>query len=205
MDTRSIERSKSTGLPSTDAKTMDKLIEAYDGDSKFMKLLKEKSKFDKINGTYVNGMLPFCRQDTSKIHTNMNLVSTWRLSSKKPNLQNIPRADNDPMGIRSVFVAPIYLPDTDYSKLNIWTKPVHIITERKLSGFTWYVNSDYSQIELKVLAWYAGEQGMIDILKNGGDLHSWVAQKVFKLACEVDEVKDKYKPYRYRAKSVNFG
>jgi DNA polymerase I-like protein with 3'-5' exonuclease and polymerase domains len=205
MDTRDIDRSKTTGLPSTDSKSMDKLINGYAGDNQFMKTLKEKAKYDKINGTYVNGMLPFCRSDTGKIHTNMNLVSTWRLSSKKPNLQNIPRPDNDPMGIRGVFVAPTYDPAADYSHLNIWTKPVSIITEHKLSGLMMYANADYAQIELKVLAWYAGEQGMIDILAGGGDLHSWVAQKVFNLACEVEEVKEKFKPFRYQAKAVNFG
>lgn len=205
MDTRGIERSKTTGLPGTDAKTMAKLIETYSGDNQFMRILKEKSKYDKINSTYVNGMLPYCRQDTRKIHTNMNLVSTWRLSSKKPNLQNIPRADNDPLGIRGVFVAPKYDPQADYSHLNPFTKPVSIITEQKLSGLTFYIGSDYAQIELKVLAWFAGEQGMIDILANGGDLHSWVAVQVFKLACAVEEVKELYKPLRYQSKAVNFG
>jgi len=205
MDTRGIERSKTTGLPSTDAKTIDRLIDAYSGDSKFMEILKEKSKYDKILSTYVNGMLPYCRTDTDKLHTNINLVSTWRYSSKKPNLQNIPRADNDPMGIRGVFVAPIYDPNGDYSHLNPFTKPVHIITEKKLSGLTWYIGSDYSQIELKVLAWFANEKEMIKTLASGGDLHSWVAHKVFKLDCAVEEVKEKYKPFRYRAKAVNFG
>lgn len=205
MDTRDVSRSKDTGLPSTDAPTIDKLIENYGGDGEFMKVLKEKSKYDKILSTYVNGMLPFCRSDTDKIHTNMRLVSTWRLSSKKPNLQNCPRADNDPLGFRGVFIAPVYDPNGDYSHLNPFTKPVSIIAERKLSGLMFYVNSDYAQIELKVLAWYAGEKGMIDILANGGDLHSWVAHKVFKLACMLEEVKDLYKPFRYRAKKVNFG
>ena len=205
MDTRGIERSKKTGLPSTNADTIDRLISAYGEQSQFMKYLKEKAKYDKILSTYVEGMLPYCREDTGKIHTQLNLVSTWRLSSKKPNLQNIPRADNDPMGIRGVFVAPIYDPNADYSHLNPFTKPVHIITEKKLSGLTWYISADYSQIELKVLAWYANELGMIQTLATGGDLHSWVAHRVFKLDCPVEEVKERYKPYRYRAKKVNFG
>ena len=63
----------------------------------------------------------------------------------------------------------------------------------------------YSQIELKVLAWYAMEKSMIATLANGGDLHSVVARDVFKLDCTVEEVKERYKPYRYRAKKVNFG
>lgn len=225
------ERSKKTGLPSTDAKTQERMIESYDGDSPFMKILKEKSKYDKIFSTYVEGMLPFCRVDRDTLHSALNLVSTWRLSSKKPNLQNIPRPENDPMGIRGVFVAPflppsgqiilpekkILLPDKTPStseagriitpdQLNPFTaKTWHFIVERKLSGHTFYIGSDYAQIELKVLAWYAGEASMIETLATGGDLHSKTAKDVFKLQCTVEEVKELFKPFRYRAKTVNFG
>jgi DNA polymerase I-like protein with 3'-5' exonuclease and polymerase domains len=224
------ERSKDTGLPSTNAKVMDKLIEGYDGESPFMKILKEKSKYDKIFSTYVEGMLPFCRVDSDRLHSNLSLVSTWRLSSKKPNLQNIPRPENDPMGIRGVFIAPylppsgeiiipekrILLPDKSPSTsegrivtpddMNPWTaKTWNFIIKHKLSGHTFYVGSDYAQIELKVLAWYAGEASMIWALANGVDIHSKTAKDVFKLDCTVEEVKEKYKPYRYRAKTVNFG
>jgi DNA polymerase-1 len=205
VDTRNIARSKTTRLPSCGKDEIEKIIEAIPGDSSFVKLLKEKKKYDKILSTYVEGMLPFCREDTKKIHTNLNLVSTWRLSSKKPNLQNIPRADNDPLGIRAVFEAPVYNPNGDYSGLNVFTKPVSIITERKLSGYTFYIGSDYSQIELKVLAWFAQERRMMDILAHGGDLHSLVAKEVFKLDCAVEDVKKLHKPARYRSKKVNFG
>jgi DNA polymerase-1 len=67
------------------------------------------------------------------------------------------------------------------------------------------VGSDYAQVELKVLAWYAGEQSMIETLRNGGDMHSATAKEVFKLPCTVEEVKKLYKPYRYRSKKINFG
>lgn len=222
-----------SGLPTTNAETVDRFIENYDGDSPFMKILKEKSKYDKINSTYVNGMLPFCRTDTDRLHTALNLVNTWRLSSKKPNLQNIPRPDNDPMGIRSVFVAPflppsgeIILPDKRIlladkekteqlfaggeiitpDKLNDFTaKTWHFIVKQKLSGHVFYIGADYAQIELKVLAWFAREMGMINTLASGGDLHAWVAHRVFKLACLLEEVKELFKSHRYRAKKVNFG
>lgn len=119
---------------------------------------------------------------------------------------NCPRADNDPMGIREVFVAPTYDPKKDYSNLRSpLTRPTIYINTGKLSGETVWVGADYSQIELKVLAWYAGEKSMIDTLANGGDLHSKAAHDVFKLNCTLDEVKKLYKPFRYRAKKVNFG
>ena len=199
-----IERSKVTGLPSCDKDSMDMIIERFEGDTAFVKLLKEKKKYDTILTTFVNGLLPYCRKDTDKVHTNFNLVATWRYSSKKPNLQNIPRADNDPIGIRCIFEAPFYDINADYSKQNIFTKPVYIITHR-LSGHTFYVGADYSQIELKVLAWYAMEQAMIEVLKGGGDLHSWVAKEVFHLDCPIEEVKGRYKTQRYRSKKINFG
>lgn len=56
-----------------------------------------------------------------------------------------------------------------------------------------------------MLAWYANEASMLHTLANGGDLHSVVAREVFKLDCTVEEVKTRYKPFRYRAKKVNFG
>jgi len=96
-----VERSKQTGLPSMGEVSLDSLLESYtsSGGNKFMDVLKEKRKYDKIKSTYVGkwnedaqeyttGMLQFCREDTQKIHTNLRLVSTWRLASKKPNLQN---------------------------------------------------------------------------------------------------------------------
>ncbi len=109
------------------------------------------------------------------------------------------------MGIRGVFEAPVYDLSKDYSKQNILTRPPEIMFRQNLSGKTMYIACDYSQIELKVLAWFAMEQSMIATLSNGGDLHSVVAKEVFKLDCDVKEVKKRYKPYRYRAKKVNFG
>lgn len=104
-----------------------------------------------------------------------------------------------------MFEAPTYDMTKDYSNLNPLTKPSVYISLNKLSGVTVFVGADYSQIELKVLAWYAGEQSMIQTLAKGGDLHSVAAHDVFKLPCTVEEVKKLYKPYRYRAKKVNFG
>lgn len=208
VSTVGVSRSKTSGLPETGKDALDVIIKRYEehGGGKFLKALKEKKKYDKIKSTYVDGMLPFCREDSNKVHTNLNLVSTWRLASKKPNLQNIPRADNDPMGIREVFEAPVYDPNGDYSSLRSpLTKPTIYISRNKLSGETVFVGADYSQIELKVLAWYAGEQSMIQTLASGGDLHAKAAWEVFKLPCSLEEVKTKYKPYRYRAKKVNFG
>jgi DNA polymerase I-like protein with 3'-5' exonuclease and polymerase domains len=214
-----IKRSKTTGMPTTGKEGIDIILDRYasSGGNSFVTVLKEKLKYDKIKSTYVGeldaetgeyvgGMLQFCRPDTHKLHTNLNLVSTWRLSSKKPNLQNIPRVENDPLGIRGIFEAPTYDMSLDYSTLRSpLTRPSPYIVLNKLSGQTVWVGADYSQIELKVLAWYAKEAGMIHTLSTGGDLHSKVALDVFKLNCTLEQVKELYKPHRYRAKKVNFG
>lgn len=200
-----LKRSKTTHLISCGKENMDKIVDRFEGDTAFIKLLKEKKKYDKILSTYVNGMLPFARQDTDKIHSNMNLVATWRLSSKKPNLQNIPRADNDPLGIRKIFEAPTYIGECP-ANLNKCTSHVWAyINSHRLSGETFFIGCDYSQIELKVLAWYANDITMINVLANGGDLHSAVAKEINHLDCTIEEVKKLYKPQRYRAKKVNFG
>ncbi len=205
VSTAGLERSKTSGLPGTGRDNLDKIIERFTGDSAFVKLLKEKKKYDKIRSTYIDGLLPFCRQDTDKVHTSFNLVSTWRLSSKKPNFQNFPRADNDPVGIRNMFIAPSYDMQADYSYLRYMPRSLQYALKNGLSGEMVFIDADYAQIELKILAWYALEQMMMSILASGGDLHSAVAKEVFHLDCEIEEVKKKYKPYRYRAKKVSFG
>ena len=205
IDTRGLERSKSTGIPGTGKENWKSLVDGYTGDNKFMEVLKEKSKYDKLVSTYVNGMVPFSRKDTGKMHTNLRLVSTWRLASKKPNLQNIPRADNDLMGIRSAFVAPDYDPKADYSHLNICTRPTILLSKEALRGTMMYVNADYSQIELRVLAWYANEMNMIQAFWAGHDFHSATAHDVFNLNCTIEQVKDLFKSRRYQAKAINFG
>lgn len=210
IDTKSLKRSKKTGLPQVDAKNMDKITQRYAkeaGDKgQFLQLLAQKHSYDKVLSTYVKGMGDFIRRhDTNKIHTNFRLVDTWRLASSKPNLQNCPRAENDPLGIRSVFVAPTYNPQAEYSHLNPCTRPVNIISKENLSGETMWITCDYSQLELRIMAWYSREQAMIDAFHKGEDLHSATAKLVFNLDCPISEVKSKYKPYRYRAKAVNFG
>lgn len=209
ISTEGLERSTKTGLPSVGAENFDKLVEGYEGDSPFMSLLKKKAKYEKILSTYVEGMGAFVRNgnkdNTNKLHTSFGLVDTWRLNSKKPNLQNIPQPAKDPLGIRGLFIAPDYDPKADYSHLNECTRPVNIITEEKLSGKTMWIGCDYSQLELRVIAVMAKEQGMIEAFHAGYDLHSATAKQVFNLECSVEEVKSKHKLRRKQAKAVNFG
>jgi len=172
-----IERSKTTGLPSTGADEIDKMIFA-NRDLHFFRTLLKKREYEKIRDTYAKGMLQWVRAETHRIHASLKLVRTWRLSCGKPNLQNIPRLDNDKVGIRKAsYARPGYM----------------------------YCSTDFSQIELRVVAYYANDENMKDAYRKNQDLHSRVAKEVWKLECAVEEVKKKYKAFRYKAKAVNFG
>ncbi len=170
-----IKKSKASGLPSTGADEIDKMIFA-NPDIPFFRTLLRKREYEKIRDTYALGILDKVQKETNRVHATLKLVRTWRLSCSGPNLQNIPRLDNDEVGIRYCFEA----------------RP----------GFN-LVSCDYSQIELRFVAFYANDDNMKDAYRKNQDLHSRVAKEVWKLDCTVDEVKSKYKVHRYKAKSVN--
>lgn len=173
----SISRSKTTGLPGTGADEIDKMIFA-NRDMLFFRTLLKKREYEKIRDTYAKGMLQWVKAETHRIHASLKLVRTWRLSCGRPNLQNIPRLDNDKVGIRKAsYARPGYM----------------------------YCSTDFSQIELRVVAYYANDENMKDAYRKNQDLHSRVAKEVWKLECAVEEVKKKYKAFRYKAKAVNFG
>ena len=151
-------------------------------------LLKLKSKHPIINeildyrsitkllSTYVVALPQLVSSETKKIHTTFNqtVVATGRLSSTKPNIQNIPIRTTKGMKVRASFVAR----NSDYTILS----------------------ADYSQIELRIMASLSKDLAMINAFKNGIDIHSATASKVWRvdLAC-VD------KTMRSKAKAVNFG
>lgn len=68
-----------------------------------------------------------------------------------------------------------------------------------------FVRSDYSQLEVRIVAHYSNDPDLIGAILQGGDMHSIIAHKVFKLDCEISEVKSKYKKYRSAAKAIVFG
>jgi DNA polymerase-1 len=111
----------------------------------------------------------------SRLHTSFVQASTTtgRLSSKDPNLQNIPIKSELGRAIRNAFVA-----DKEYT----------------------LVAFDYSQIELRIAALLSGDEGLVDIFKNGRDVHREVAARVF----HVGEAEVTYEQRR-RAKVINFG
>ena len=129
----------------------------------------------KLNSTYVEGMLPYINEKTNRIHSyfHQTITATGRISSSDPNLQNIPTRFELGKKLRKVF------------------KPK--------DGYV-YIDADYSQIELRVLAHISQDEHMLEAFRNGEDIHKQAASKV--LGIPIDEVT---KEQRSAAKAVNFG
>ena len=127
----------------------------------------------KIKSTYLEGLTNYIRED-GKIHTiyKQNLTRTGRLSSIEPNLQNIPAKDEDGRKIRKAF-----LPQYDM-----------------------FLSSDYSQMELRVLAHVSGSKELQQAFINGEDIHTRVAADIYGIP--IDTVT---KEQRKTAKAVIFG
>ncbi|MDD3016528.1 MAG: DNA polymerase I [Lactococcus chungangensis] len=139
------------------------------------KILKYR-QISKIQSTYVTGLLGEIMAD-GKIHTRyiQDLTQTGRLSSVQPNLQNIPVRLAEGRKIRKAF-----LPDKADSVL---------------------LSSDYSQIELRVLAHISGDEHLITAFNDGADIHTATAMRVF----GIEKPEDVTPNDRRNAKAVNFG
>ena len=134
----------------------------------------EYRQLTKLKSTYADGLVQFVAED-GRIHTNFNqtITVTGRLSSTDPNLQNIPMRIELGRLIRKAF-----LPE---------------------EGCV-FLDADYSQIELRVLAHMSGDEMLIDAYKQAQDIHRITASQVFHIP--FDEVTDLQ---RRNAKAVNFG
>lgn len=128
----------------------------------------------KLKSTYADGLSAYINED-DRIHTNFNqtITATGRISSTEPNLQNIPMRMEIGRKIRKVFIPK--------------------------EGCV-FVDADYSQIELRILASLAGDEELIAAYRDNQDIHRSTASKVFHVP--FDEVTDLQ---RRNAKAVNFG
>ena len=133
-------------------------------------------EFTKLKSTYVDAIPALINQKTGRIHTSyaQAVAVTGRLSSTNPNLQNIPIRSERGREIRKAFVP---------------RDPSRVL-----------VSADYSQIELRIVAAISGDPNMCEAFKQGKDIHTATAAKVYGIN-EGDVTKE----MRYKAKSVNFG
>jgi DNA polymerase-1 len=155
---------------STSADVLEKLKDTHP----IINEVLEYRQLTKLKSTYADGLAEFIGED-NRIHSRFNqkITATGRISSTDPNLQNIPVRMELGKQIRKVFV-----PEDDYI----------------------FVDADYSQIELRILAHLSGDVNLIEAYKQAQDIHRITASQVFHVP--FDEVTDQM---RRNAKAVNFG
>ena len=156
---------------STDVDALDKVKNEHPIVEKIL----EYRQIMKLNSTYVEGLIPFINPKTKRIHTffHQTVTATGRLSSTEPNLQNIPTRSDLGKNLRKVF------------------KP----EEGKI-----FIDADYSQVELRVMAHMSNDETMIKAFNSDADIHTICASQVFNVPIE-----NVSKELRSRAKAVNFG
>ena len=165
------KRSKGKSGYSTAADVLEKIRDEYPIAGHIL----EYRKASKLKSTYIDGLLPLIGTD-GKIHPHFNqtVAATGRLSCTEPNLQNIPVRDEYGRNIRKAFVV------TNESRT--------------------FVGSDYSQIELRIMAALSEDPVMIQAFKDNVDIHRMTASRIFNIPLEEVTPLD-----RSRAKAVNFG
>ena len=156
---------------STDVDILEKLKSEHPVIEKIL----EYRSLMKLNSSYVEGLMPYINEKTKRIHSyfHQTITATGRISSTEPNLQTIPTRYELGKKLRKVF---------------------------KPEAGNIFIDADYSQIELRVLADISGDRNMLKAFRNDEDIHKQVASKVFEISMD-----DVTKEQRTAAKAVNFG
>jgi DNA polymerase-1 len=164
-------RTGTTGEASTDQETLEFLARDHPLPRKIL----EQRQVAKLKSTYVDALPALVNPRTGRLHGSFNqtVAATGRLSASEPNLQNIPARTERGREIRQAF-----LPHEGWLLLT----------------------ADYSQIELRLLAHFSGDEALLKTFADGGDIHAAVAAQIFGVA-EKAVTKD----MRRVAKTVNFG
>lgn len=148
----------------------------------FLETVQQYRKWAKIKSTYIDGYMQWINSETGRIHPDLLPMGTetGRFAARKPNLQNMPRKGSDPIGVRQFVTA---------------------------AEGTMFLDFDFSQIELRVGAFYCRDKVMMETYREGGDIHAATTSVIF--GVPVDQAQDKsdpdYKERRTIAKNVNFG
>ncbi len=163
-------KKKKTGKFSTSAEVLEKLVDKAPVVADVLKY----RLYQKLRSTYCDGLLPLIDK-RGVVHTtyHQTLTATGRLSSSNPNLQNIPIREEEGRELRKIFVPH--------------------------EGCV-FIDADYSQIELRLLAHFSGCKELIEAYNAGTDVHAVTASQVF--GVDLSEVTP---TMRREAKAVNFG
>ena len=150
--------------------------------SQLFTLVQEYRKWGTLKSTYIDGYQKYINPVTGRIHPDIFALSTdtGRMNCRNPNAQNMPRKTNDPIGVRNFIKAP----------------EGHLI-----------LSLDFSQIELRVGAFYCRDEVMLDTYRHNGDIHAATTSVIFGVSYEEaqDKHSENYKEHRTIAKNVNFG
>ena len=170
LDTSGVKKT-ARGFYSTDEKTLSKLADAHP----VVKAILEYRACAKLKSTYVD-KLPQLIDEEGRVHTTFSqaFTETGRLSSSEPNLQNIPVRTERGKKIRRGFVA---------------RDDKHVL-----------ISADYSQIELRLMAAFSGDEAMLQAFRDGADIHRDTASRVYNVMAPF--VTDEQ---RSKCKMVNFG
>lgn len=145
-------------------------------------LVQEYRKWSKLKSTYIKGYRKHISPATGRIHPDLFPLGTetGRFAARKPNLQNMPRPDGDVSGIRNFIQAP------EGARL---------------------LSLDFSQIELRVGAFYCRDEKMLETYRSGGDIHAQTTGVIYHIPYEQakDKAAEHYKERRTIAKNCNFG
>jgi DNA polymerase-1 len=168
------------GLPvikktKTGYSTNAEVLEELKGEHEIIEKILRYRQLVKLQSTYIEGLKGMIDENTGRIHTRFNqtVTSTGRISSTEPNLQNIPIRTEEGRLIRKAFIAQT----PDYV----------------------FLDGDYSQIELRLLAHISSDPKMMNAFINNEDIHTKTAAEVF--GYPKDEVTSEL---RYKAKAINF-
>lgn len=155
--------------------TTEAILEKHRNDHPLVQIILDIRKLRKLVSTYLDTLPTLVNKRTGKIHTTFNqtVTATGRISSTNPNLQNLPIRTDDGREIRRAFIA----------------EPGSVI-----------MSSDYSQIELRLIADISGDPDMTEAFLSGDDIHRATAAKIYHVAPE--DVTDNQ---RRNAKTANFG
>lgn len=179
-----------TGVPSTDSDTIWKLsnstfkVKRKQQGVEMCKYIGEYSKLNKLKTAFVDGILEQMYED-GKVHPSFNIIGTdsGRLSCSSPNLQQLPKAEeDDKYQIRSVFIG----------SLNEKGERNKIIA------------IDYHNLEMVCLTHFSGDKNLSEMFANDDDAHGSTAVNMFGLDCTPVEVKKKYPHLRQASKVINF-
>ena len=167
-----VKKKTPKGAPSTNEEVLEEL--AQEGHI-VPKLLIEHRGLSKLESTYTDKLPQMINPKTGRVHTSYHqaVTATGRLSSSDPNLQNIPIRNEEGRRIRQAFIAR--------------------------EGYK-IVAADYSQIELRIMAHLAHDEGMLKAFTEGKDIHRSTAAEIFGVSLE--EVTNEQ---RRNAKAINFG